>query len=466
MTTIDTGLHYPIDLDGLPKNWLCDYIGTFVELVQSGFACGAHNSQANGVPHVRPMNVDRAGRISLADLRYVPVDYDDRRLSTGDVLFNNTNSPELIGKTAYVGREGDGLAFSNHMTRLRMLAVVEPRFSALQLHYLWSMRYFLHRCVKHVNQASVSSTELAKSVPLVVPPLNEQKRIVAKIDELFSELDKGVDSLTTAREQLDVYRLAILHQALIDGNGAPFPTKSLDELIGEIGQGWSPKCDVNTPAKDGEWAIIKTTAVQPMSYLGHECKPLPSDLEPKTSIEIRDGDLLMTRKGPRPRTGVVCYVPKARPRSMLCDTVYRFRAREDVVLPEYLEIALNAPAVVQEINRRKSGISESGISLNHGKLRSLPIPVPKSLASQARIVQTVRERMSIVDHQCALVAEQVQRVEALRQAILKRAFSGQLVAQDPQDEPASILLERIRAEREESSPAKRRNNKNGKKEAA
>ncbi len=135
-------------------------------------------------------------------------------------------------------------------------------------------------------------------------------------------------------------------------------------------------------------------------------------------------------------------------------------------MPEYLEIALNAPTVTQEINARKSGISESGISLNHGKLRSLPIPVPRSLEDQARIVQRVREHISILEHQCALVAEQLQQVEALRQSILKRAFSGQLVAQDLADEPAAVLLERIRAERTDDRAAKLRNNKNGKREAA
>lgn len=151
---------------------------------------------------------------------------------------------------------------------------------------------------------------------------------------------------------------------------------------------------------------------------------------------------------------------------MLCDTVYRFRAVEQIVLPEYLEIALNSPSIVQEINARKSGISESGISLNHGKLRSLPIPVPEDLALQHRIVQTIRERLSVVEHIDALIDEQSQRAIGLRQSILKRAFSGKLVSQDGRDEPASVLLGRIRSEQENGIPKKARNNKNNKKEAA
>lgn len=163
----------------------------------------------------------------------------------------------------------------------------------------------------------------------------------------------------------------------------------------------------------------------------------------------------MTRKGPRPRTGVVCLVKKARPKSMLCDTVYRFRANEAVITPEYLELVLNAPSIVQEINRRKSGINESGISLNHGRIKTIELPVPRDVKQQQRIVSAVNARMSLIDHATAQIDEQLGRTDSLRQAILKKAFSGQLVAQDPRDEPASVLLERIKAEREEQAATKK-----------
>jgi len=65
------------------------------------------------------MNVSRDGCLDLRELRFVPKDHDERRLAQGDVLFNNTNSPELIGKTTLIKAAGEGLAFSNHMTRIR-----------------------------------------------------------------------------------------------------------------------------------------------------------------------------------------------------------------------------------------------------------------------------------------------------------------------------------------------------------
>lgn len=153
MEKIETGLHYPIELERLPSSWHADYIGEFCQEIQSGFACGKHSDEQIGVPHFRPMNVSRLGLLDFEVLKYVAADFDQRRLSEGDVLFNNTNSPELIGKTAFVDQRGDGGAFSNHMTRLLFNQAIDPRFGAYQLHFLWMSKYFLHRCVKHVNQA-------------------------------------------------------------------------------------------------------------------------------------------------------------------------------------------------------------------------------------------------------------------------------------------------------------------------
>src|SRR5258708_6080590 len=105
-----------------------------------------------------------------------------------------------------------------------------------------------------------------------------------------------------------------------------------------------------------------------MKYLADECKSLPTELAPRPEFEVQVGDILMTRKGPRHRTGVVCLIRSTRKRSMLCDTVYRFRCHEAIITPEYLELALNAPSVISEIDAKKSGISDSGISLNHTKI--------------------------------------------------------------------------------------------------
>ncbi len=263
-----------------------------------------------------------------------------------------------------------------------------------------------------------------KRIPLLVPPENEQRQIVAEIEKQFTRLDAGVAALHRVQANLKRYRAAVLKAAC---EGRLIPGKSdwaklpLKKLIGKIGQGWSPKCDTSRDASPGEWSVITTTAVQSMKYVDGQGKPLPSDLEPRPHLEIGPGDFLMTRKGPRKRAGVTCLVHATMPHLMVCDTVYRFRCDESLVEPRYLEVALNSPDVVKAIDQQKAGISESGVSLTHDKLRIVPIPVP-SLTEQREIVAEVERCLSVAEELEAAVAAYLQRATRLRQSILRAVF--------------------------------------------
>ena len=213
---METGLHYPLDIEAMPPHWNVGYVGDFAEEIQPGFASGKYNKEGAGVPHIRPFNIDRQGRLDLAEIKSVAPDADAKRLHSGDVLFNNTNSPELVGKTAAITSAGDW-AFSNHMTRVRFKADVLPLFGAYQLHFLWMTGYYLHNCVKHVNQASVSSKTLARAVPFIAPPIDEQKHIVAEFEKQFSRLDEAVANLNRVKANLKRYRAAVL-KAAVEGH--------------------------------------------------------------------------------------------------------------------------------------------------------------------------------------------------------------------------------------------------------
>ena len=263
------------------------------------------------------------------------------------------------------------------------------------------------------------------SVP--VPSLAKQQAIVDEIEKQFSRLDEAVANLQRVKANLKRYKATVL-QSAIEGklikSSVNFSDVSLQSLIGRIAQGWSPKCDLNREVLPDEWAVITTTAVQPMQYLDNQGKPLPADLIPRPGIEIKKGDFLMTRKGPRKRAGVACLVRATRHRLMVCDTVYRFRCDESVVKAEYLEIALNAPAVVDAIDRLKAGISESGVSLTHNKLGGVLIPLP-SFELQVAIIAEVERHLSIIREVEADVDVNLQRAQALRQSILCKAFTQQ-----------------------------------------
>ena len=102
-----------------------------------------------------------------------------------------------------------------------------------------------------------------------------------------------------------------------------------------IQQGWSPQCEAE-PAEDGQWGVLKTTAIQEGRFEPQHNKRLPEGLEARPGIEVAEGDLLMTCAGPRARCGVPCLVGAVRPRLMLSGKIYRFRADDRVVDPAYL----------------------------------------------------------------------------------------------------------------------------------
>src|SRR5262245_32437689 len=133
-----------------PMGWDTAVIEEVASDVRSGFASGKHNVTGAGIPHLRPMNVSRLGEIDLADVKYVDPRVDDRRLAPGDILFNNTNSPALVGKTALVRQTTGDAAYSNHMTRVRALPGIEPAFLAAQIHFLWMTGQLSHLITNHV----------------------------------------------------------------------------------------------------------------------------------------------------------------------------------------------------------------------------------------------------------------------------------------------------------------------------
>jgi restriction endonuclease S subunit len=202
--------HNPTD-GQLPEGWAQQPLTEVLTDIQTGFASGKHNSLGVGVVHVRPMNISRTGDLEFHEQKFVQ-DTSSRRLARGDVLFNNTNSPALVGKTAFIDTDED-LAFSNHMTRLRVEpSALLPNFLAAQLHGKWMNGYFEAICSNHVNQASVSAKRL-QTVEIAVPPLAEQEQIVEILEEQLSRLDAALAVADAIEKRSAALRRSLLHAA-------------------------------------------------------------------------------------------------------------------------------------------------------------------------------------------------------------------------------------------------------------
>jgi type I restriction enzyme S subunit len=143
--------------------------------------------------------------------------------------------------------------------------------------------------------------------------------------------------------------------------------------------------------------------------------------------------------------GRCCVVPAGLERSIITKHVYRISANQQLINPYYMMFALRGGSEVRrQMFGQVKGQTRPGINGEILKCIALPVPPPEE---QHRIVAEVERRLSVIDELEATVDANLKRAERLRQSILKRAFEGKLVPQDPDDEPASVLLERIRAER-------------------
>ena len=474
MSKLETGLHYPLTLDALPPNWQVGYVGDFADEIQPGFASGKHNKEGAGIPHIRPYNIDRQGKLDLSEIKSVAPDSDAKRLKTDDVLFNNTNSPELIGKTAVIASAGDW-GFSNHMTRIRFKDDVAPKFAAYQLHFLWMTGYYLHNCVKHVNQASISSKTLANAVPFIAPPLDQQKRIVVEIEKQFSRLDEAIANLKRVKANLKRYQAAVL-KAAVEGRlveteaelarreGRSYETgeRLLHRILEtrrrqwqgkgkykepaapdttdlpELPVGWVWACAEQlsdfvtkgtTPSADklseqvGDVQFLKVYNLTFDGALDHAYKPAfvsrtTHEVELARS-KVRSGDVLMNIVGPP--LGQVSIVPPTLREANINQAIARYRPVAPITSTFFALLLKTEDVVRWATSRAKTTAGQSNLTLE--LCRALPLPLPP-LPEQHRVVAEVDRRLSLLRDTEAQVDANLRRAGRLRQSILSKAFSA------------------------------------------
>ncbi len=379
------------------------------------------------------------------------------------------------------------------------------------------------KMISRSAQNGFAKHEIAHAI-LPIPPLNEQRRIVAKIEELFSELDKGVESLKTARAQLKIYRQAVLKHAF-EGKltadwreqnkdklepaekllerikaerearylqqleewedavkkweaggkvgkkpGKPRPLKHFKKMekreVVELqkppsGWGWDKlgwmTCGVDygtaaKSAKSGEVPVLRMGNMQG-GKLDWSDLAYTSDKAEIQKYILRVGDVLFNRTNSPELVGKTVIYRGEQP-ALFAGYLIRVNHIEAIVDGQYLNMFLNSHVAKQESNRVKTdGVNQSNI--NGEKLQNYPFPYC-SILEQQEIVRILDEKVSLIDQMESDIAIQLRRSNSLRQAILKKAFSGELVAQDLNDEPAAVLLERIKAENTEKAAAQKR----------
>src|SRR5690606_31482946 len=181
---------------------------------QNGFACSKKHQVEDGVLHLRTHNVDTNGNLNF-DLKIeIPeskVNENGKGLKKGDLLFNNTNSKELVGKTAYVSEDYE-YAYSNHMTRIRVESDDNSKFLLYYLLHLFNKRFFEINCTKWIGQAGFNQTNL-KKLKISLPDLKTQEKIVKELDELSEKINQLKTLQQSQLTDLKNLEQAFLHEA-------------------------------------------------------------------------------------------------------------------------------------------------------------------------------------------------------------------------------------------------------------
>ena len=206
--------------NAVPDGWESRTIESISASISSGFACSRSHQVENGHIHLRTHNISTLGTLNFDLLvRIDPKMVDPKKSSirAGDILFNNTNSQELVGKTSLVDRDYD-YGYSNHINRIRLKDGIFPGFVVFYLTLLRNSGYFARLCTRWINQAAVN-TDMLKEQTIPLPPLAEQKRIVAKVDELMALCDR----LEAQQQEREEKHKALSRASLARFADAPTP---------------------------------------------------------------------------------------------------------------------------------------------------------------------------------------------------------------------------------------------------
>ena len=327
------------------------------------------------------------------------------------------------GAIGIVPPELDGAVVTNDFP---LFAPNPERVDFAFLGWLGRTRSFVDLCVR----ASEGTTNrvrlqedlfLALEIPL--PPLAEQRRVVARIEELAAQIAEARTLRQHAAGEAEaLYSRRLGFMMTPDSDG--WRRETIIDVVESMDAGWSPQCD-DVPASGNQWGVLKTTAVQWCEFQPRHNKALPPTLAPISTLAVREGDVLVTRAGPRKRVGVVAAVRRSEPKLTISDKIIRLRTNRTKVDPRFLELSLASPFSQEHIVQRKTGLADAQVNISQPILKATPLAYPP-LPEQRRIVAELDALQTEVDALKRLQAESAAELDALLPAILDRAFKGEL----------------------------------------
>ena len=494
----------------LPKNWELTTLGEAYQVVGGGTPSTENPAYWGGeIPWITSADIEGVRQINIR-----------KRITEKGISESTTNKvpPKTVLVVTRVGLGKIAIAetaicFSQDLQGLiQNPELVCPEYTLHLLSYELQILKFEGR---GTTISGITKKQL-KDLGFPLPPISEQRRIVSKIEELFSELDAGIESLKTAQVQLKVYRQSLLKHAFEGkltahwreqnkdklesaeallvriqterenryrqqlkeweaggkaGSSKPKASKALTPLTAEElaelpelpeGWGWTHLASVITVLsgyafKSGNFLsegapVVKIANIGYSEFIEKDQEYLaPTFLDSHTDFIVSPDDLLLALTRPiTNNTTKVCIYPKEAPLALLNQRVAALKNAE--INADYIYAYFGTSFFKESIRSKFSETLQPNLSPK--ALEACPLPVC-SFAEQVQIVTELESRLSETVQLDQTITTSLQQAEVLRQSILKKAFSGQLVPQDPHDEPASVLLAHIKAEQATQPKAKK-----------
>jgi type I restriction enzyme S subunit len=471
----------------LPEGWEETSLGTICSAIQYGLTASA-KARESGPRFLRITDI-QDGKV---DWKSVPtcdlskIDLDKYRLGTGDIVF--ARSGATTGKSFLIRDCPVDTVFASYLIRVRALeGAAVPAFLA---RYFQSPAYweFITDNIAGNAQPNCNGSKLA-ALPIPLPPLPEQKRIVAKVEALLAEVNAARERLERVPAILKRFRQSVLAAAcsgtLTEDWRRANQAAAVTALTSDLEADDQENSDTFSPIlpETWGWVAVDDACESVIDYRGRTPPTDESGNIPHVrTTNVRGGRIdwntesfvtqavykeYMTRGIPRPGDviftmeaplGDAAVVDRDEPFS-LAQRLLLLRGRNDLIRGDYLAVALESHPVSQAIEHRATGSTVLGIAYKRFKFVKIPIP---PLAEQEEIVGRVRTLLAITGTIEHSVEAALPPTRSIVQSILAKAFRGELVlteaelarAEGREYETAAQLLARVQAEREAPKPVK------------
>jgi len=394
-------------------------VGDLIESDEAGFACSKTRLVESGLPHLRPFNIGRNGALDLSEVYQVaPSEAPKGKclLLPGDILFNNTNSAELVGKSAVVTTAMTA-GFSNHLTRIRVdRSLVDPFWLSFWLRKLQASGYFTANATQWVSQAAYRTSDLAK-LPIDLPLLAEQRAAV----ELLAQAE-GIVRLRRQAQQKAAELIPALFMDVfgdLSTNPKGWPILRLGEVLS------APLRNGISPARSGKvrGKVLTLSAITRGRFDETSVKDAIFAAPIASGDEVRAMDFLVCRgNGNRMLVGSGCFPSTDMSGVAFPDTAIALRPDPKLLNPAYFSALWGTAFIRQQIDAIAK-TTNGTFKINQSELANVRVPLATS--DRQREFAWHAEAVHAIQWQQGLA---LQKAKATFEGLLARAFGTEAEA--------------------------------------